>query len=238
MGETSPGVIQTPAIAIITPLRAGESVHPDLKAQIAELEKAGDPAFEWVIVSRGDRAASLNAGVDETTAPILWFLHADSRIPPGCLTAIATAVHANPRALYYFDLAFHQETAIGSLPMHLNAWGANLRSRYFGVPFGDQGLACHRDLFADVGGFPSHARYGEDHLFVWYARRLGYQVRPIDLSISTSARGYVDHGWLRTTALYQWRWLSQAAGQLMAMALKRPLAHSMRKRVKGENDSE
>jgi hypothetical protein len=68
------------------------------------------------------------------------------------------------------------------------------------MPFGDQGFCIRRRDWQALGGFPEAAPYGEDHLFVWKARRAGLPVRPLGLTLLTSARKYRDHGWLRTTA--------------------------------------
>ena len=53
------------------------------------------------------------------------------------------------------------------LAMQLNAAGANLRSRWLGLPFGDQGLVLPRASFERLGGFDPALRYGEDHALVW-----------------------------------------------------------------------
>ncbi|MEP6938153.1 MAG: glycosyl transferase family 2, partial [Rudaea sp.] len=78
------------------------------------------------------------------------------------------------------------------------------RSRWFGLPFGDQGFVVPARSFAQLGGYDETVRYGEDHLFVWAARAGGLAVLPIGATVFTSARKYAAGGWLRTT-LRHWQ---------------------------------
>ena len=57
--------------------------------------------------------------------------------------------------------------------MAINAFGAHLRSRWFGMPFGDQGFLAPRTTFETLGGFDETVGRGEDHAFVWTARHAG-----------------------------------------------------------------
>jgi GT2 family glycosyltransferase len=67
-----------------------------------------------------------------------------------------------------------------------------------------------REVFERLGGFdPSHA-YGEDHAFVWAARRAGVPVVAAGAPLYSSARKYAEHGWLRTTARHGWLTAVQA----------------------------
>lgn len=80
-------------------------------------------------------------------------------------------------------------------------WGANLRARWLGVPFGDQGFVLRAAGFRALGGFDERASYSEDHLFVWTAREAGIP-GPVAGAVATSARKYARLGWARTTLLY------------------------------------
>lgn len=84
--------------------------------------------------------------------------------------------------------------------MSINAWGANFRSRFLKIPFGDQAFLLRRKLWEALGRFPVGSAYGEDHLFVWAARRAHIAVIRLPAEISTSARKYTERGWLATTA--------------------------------------
>lgn len=153
------------------------------------------------------RASQQNAGAAAAQHEYLWFLHADSRVKPECLTAIEAALATAPDALHYFCLAFIDD---GPRLIRLNEWGARLRSQILGLPFGDQGFCLHRDQFARIGGFPEHAPYGEDHLLIWHARQAGIRLRCTGTELQTSARKYREKGWLALTLRYQFLWIKQA----------------------------
>jgi hypothetical protein len=140
------------------------------------------------------RAAQQNRGAAAGRNPWLWFLHADSRLHADALSHVA-AMPESP-TLGYFDLAFHD----GPASMQLNRLGAFVRSRWLGMPFGDQGLLLPRAAFDSLGGFDESLSGGEDHALVWSARRAGLQLRPLRLPLYTSARKYIEHGWWQTTA--------------------------------------
>ena len=78
------------------------------------------------------------------------------------------------------------------------------------TPFGDQAFCMRRDDFWRAGGFDDRAPYGEDHLLVWQAGRVGIPVRSVGARIYTSARKYRDRGWARTTARHLWLTYKQA----------------------------
>lgn len=153
---------------------------------------------EVLTVSAGTRAGSLNEGAAKATRAFLWFLHADSQLPKDWQDHLLRAQSDFPEALSYFDLAYSE----GGLA-RLNAVGANVRSRAFGLPYGDQGFFCARDTFKRAGPYPEHAPYGEDLLFLRRAKALGVPLHRIPAKLGTSARKYHSDGWLRLT-LYRW----------------------------------
>ena len=142
------------------------------------------------------RARQLNAGAAATKADWLWFLHADSEVTTRTLTVMRDFVGADADAIGYFRLGFLND---GPRGMFLNAWGARLRSRLFGMPFGDQGLLMPRRVFAALGGFDESIGKGEDHALIWAAHAQGIPLHSLNATIRTSARRYAEHGWWRTT---------------------------------------
>lgn len=207
-------------LSVIVPLAPHETAWRGLIEQLAAL-----PADSEVILVQADtqtltapthwpqhvdfrtctalqgRARQQNVGAQAARGRMLWFLHADSRIRSPTLRALTNFLAAEPDALGYFDLSF---AADGPRLATLNAWGANLRSRWLHLPFGDQGLLLPSSRFVEIGGFDETVSCGEDHLLVWAARRIGLPVIPTGGPICTSARKYARHGWLRTT-MNHWR---------------------------------
>lgn len=158
----------------------------------------------WLEAPAG-RARQQNAGAAAAAGATLWFLHADSRAPAAALAAALR--HTGREALGYFDLRFQND---GPRLARLNALGARIRSRWFGLPFGDQGLIMPRSVFERLGGFDERLTAGEDHAFVWAARRAGFPLAPVGAVLETSARRYAAHGWLRTTLRHARLTIAQA----------------------------
>ncbi|RME74218.1 MAG: glycosyltransferase [Planctomycetota bacterium] len=167
---------------------------------------AARPGVRWIEGAAG-RGAQLDRGVRAARGDRLWFLHADSVPPPGALDAIE-AVLRRP------------EVALGAFRFRLDAagwvyrvieWGVRLRSERLGLPYGDQGLFCRREIHERTGGFGDR-RIMEDVAFVRAARRHG-AVCTLPLPLTTSARRWQRHGLVRTTLR---NWLLLAAGAVGA----------------------
>ncbi len=219
------GTVEAPAVpdlrlSVVIPLAPGETDLPELLRQLGALpgpcevilvhtdQRAVERPTAWpdhlqlhAIASAPGRARQQNAGADAARGRWLWFLHADSRLQQSTLSALGAFLDKNADAMGYFDLDF---AADGPRLAKLNAWGANLRSHWLGLPFGDQGLLLTATRFAELGRFDEQAEYGEDHLLVWAAKGAGLPVRCLGARLQTSARKYARHGWLGTT-LRHWR---------------------------------
>jgi hypothetical protein len=78
---------------------------------------------------------------------------------------------------------------------------ANLRSRLFRMPYGDQAIIVAADLFHDLGGF-RNLPIMEDWDLVARLRKRG-RIRIAEAPIITSSRRWDKFGVLRTTALNQ-----------------------------------
>lgn len=183
-------------VSIIIPVAGGETAHERL---LDDLKGLGS---EIILSSEGSRVKSLNKGATKASQPFLWFLHADSRVSAENIVDLAQAIENHAQALHYFDLAYED----GGLPA-LNAWGANIRSRVFGLPYGDQGFCISKAVFDDIGGYPENMPYGEDLLFVRLAKQSGIKLNRVPSKLLTSARKYQQHGWLKLTVLRQWQML-------------------------------
>lgn len=177
--------------------------HPDF------VLLAGRHSAEWIVGEPG-RAGQLNRAAAKASGRFIWFLHSDSRLTDTTAPKLLGALAAAPGALHYSDLRYAPD---GPPLMWLNELGASVRSRLFGLPFGDQGFCISRRLFEAVGGFPAGA--GEDHRFVWRTRRNGILARPTGGTIVTSARRYHEAGWLATTARHLGLTGKQIAGELL-----------------------
>ena len=200
-------------ISIIIPMYKQET---QLETLLSDLAPIKDKA-EILVCEEGSRAKSLNAGAARAQNSFLWFLHADSRVNVQNFTSLDNGLRTRPNALHYFDLSFDDD---GPALSCINSWGANWRSRIFGVPYGDQGLCLSREQFRETEGYPEDVPYGEDLLFVWRARQRGIRLNRIPTFLTTSARKYQQQGWLRLTALYQFRWIRMSIPEAVKLVIK------------------
>ena len=142
--------------------------------------------------ARQGAAARSHAGVAAATTPWVLILHADTHLGPDWVEAAARHhMQAHPDNAGWFHLKFR---ATGLAP-RIVAGGANLRSRFLGLPYGDQGLLVARQTLDEVGGIPDLPLM-ED---VALARRLKSRLRPLGPTAHTSASRYQAQGWTRRT---------------------------------------
>ena len=155
--------------------------------------------IQW-LHGRPGRGRQLNAGAAAVSSHWLWFVHADSQLDPSSFSAVRAWCAQRGQGLGYLDLGFLPD---GPRLTRLNALGANLRSRWFGLPYGDQAFCVSAREFHALGGFRQDLQRGEDLDFVVRARAAGLPATRIGGRILTSARRYREHGWWRTTWQHQ-----------------------------------
>ncbi|MEM8629929.1 MAG: TIGR04283 family arsenosugar biosynthesis glycosyltransferase [Pseudomonadota bacterium] len=185
LGGLMPGL----EAGLIRQLVVSDAGSRDATGQIAEAAGAD------LITGAPGRGGQLLRGAEAARGDWLLFVHADTVLTPGWPEAVRGHL-AHPEAAAYFRLAFD---ASGVAPALVAGW-ANLRSRIFGLPYGDQGLLLHRDLYAAVGGFRDQPLM-ED---VAMARALRGRLRPLDAIAATSAARYQADGWIRRGGANIW----------------------------------
>jgi uncharacterized protein len=152
---------------------------------------AGFPHIRWLSAPRG-RGEQMNAGARVARGDWFIFLHIDTVLTTEHLTALRQMA-LNPRAgAGAFELRLTPPTPF----LRLIAWGANWRSRLFGLPYGDQAIFVRRDLFLALGGFAR--RRPEDLDLVLRLRRLT-RVRLLTPPVLSSGRRWLKHGNFRTS---------------------------------------
>ncbi|WP_310820722.1 hypothetical protein [Stratiformator vulcanicus] len=186
-----------------------------IETEIGQLRRRGP--VEWIVTSPG-RAVQQNAAAASSHSTFLLFLHADARLSDDGFERLLQCLRSDRAAVWYFHLKF---AADGPSANRLNAAGANFRSRWLGLPFGDQGLCLSRKSFEQLGRFDETAPYGEDHLLVWSAHRAALPVRAVPSTIETSARRYQDQGWLRTTTRHVSLTIRQALPEYAKLIARR-----------------
>jgi rSAM/selenodomain-associated transferase 2 len=149
--------------------------------------------FRLIDAPRG-RAVQMNAGARATSAPVLLFLHADTRLPPAGLAAITGAIDGGAVA-GCFQLRIDSRDP----RLRLASSIINLRSRLLPSASGDQGLFVRRDVFDAIGGYRPLALCEDLDLVARLAPRGRFAC--LNQTIETSARRWQRNGVNRTIAL-------------------------------------
>lgn len=140
------------------------------------------------------RGAQLQRGCLLAKGDWLLILHADTELEPGWTGPVRAHLEYDTGA--YFKLRFR---ARGVMPLMVAGW-ANLRSRFFGLPYGDQGLLLSRSLYDSAGGYLDQPLM-ED---VALARALRGRLTALPVRALTSAVKYQQQGWFRRGARNLW----------------------------------
>jgi rSAM/selenodomain-associated transferase 2 len=149
-----------------------------------------------VIIAPRGRASQMNAGAEIARGSVLWFLHADTEVPPNSIEAIRTAMADSRIAGGCFRLRYPRREIIYRVSDSLGNLGVNL----FGFALGDHGIFCGRVVFRRAGGYPEVSILEDAEIY----RRLRQQGRMLQLrdEIVGNPRAYETHGPYRTTAVY------------------------------------
>lgn len=175
---------------VIRELIVSDGGSADKTREIAE------QAGAEVIIGAPGRGTQLARGCAAARGDWIFVLHADTRLLPGWSEAVARAFDSG--APHAFRLCF---SAKGAAPRAVAGW-ANLRSRVFQMPFGDQGLLVPRAVYEAVGGYDAGLPLMEDVALAQGLKRAGHPVRLLDHHAQT--------GWAR----FEGRALRQGAGNL------------------------
>ncbi len=151
-----------------------------------------------VLQSNPGRAIQMNAGAKVASGSILLFLHADTLVPFGYDDDIRKVIDTPGVAggAFLFSISDAEP-----LSLQIITRFANLRSRYFHFPYGDQAIFLYRESFIEIGGYPE-IPIMEDFEMVRRLRRRG-RIGIIPKSIQTSGRRWSKIGIWRTTLINQ-----------------------------------
>lgn len=139
-----------------------------------------------VLTGPPSRGGQLGRGCAAGQGDWLLILHADTQLDPGWTGPVAAHLASERPA--HFRLTFDARGA----GARITAGWANLRSRLFGLPYGDQGLLIRAAQLEDLGGYADIPLMEDVDL----ARRLP-KVTRLPVTARTSAARYVREGWLR-----------------------------------------
>ncbi len=153
-----------------------------------------------IVTGPPGRGGQLTRGARAADAPLLLFLHADTRLPADGVSLIREAV-ADGAVGGGFLVRFDEG---GSL-LRLGERLINARTRLTGLPLGDQAQFATREAFHALEGYRDWPIL-EDLDFALRLRHLGRTVL-IRSPVTTAARRFVQQGIVKTVATNWLIWL-------------------------------
>jgi len=181
----------------------GELIVSDGGSVDATLDVARALGAE-IVEGPAGRGGQIGRGIAIARGRWVLILHADTHLGAHWVEAAVRHMAEHPDAVGYFRLVFR---ARGIAPS-LVAWGANVRSKVLGLPYGDQGLLVRGEVLDAVGGVPD-VPLMED---VALARRLKGRLRMLEADAETSAARYLADGWARRVLRNVWTLLRYLGG--------------------------
>jgi len=160
------------------------------------------PAGRGGQLTRGAQGSNRSQG---DPSDVLLFLHADTFLPPEAGQAVRAAIAAGAVG-GAFCVRFDVDTPM----LRLGARLINLRTRWTGLPLGDQAQFVRRDVFERLEGFRDWPIL-EDLDFAMRLKREGPTVLLTD-QVTTAARRFVNLGIVRTVATNWLIWSLFALG--------------------------
>jgi rSAM/selenodomain-associated transferase 2 len=155
-----------------------------------------EPLADLLLDAPRGRATQMNAGAAVAKGNVLWFLHADSTLPPDAIRDIWSALDDPGMAGGCFRLRLPSRKMIYRVSDSVG----NLGVQVFGFALGDHGIFCRRTAFEQAGGYRD-VPILEDAEIYRSLGRIG-RMRQLRAAIASSPRSYQQWGPYHTTAIY------------------------------------
>ncbi|MEK6590775.1 MAG: TIGR04283 family arsenosugar biosynthesis glycosyltransferase [Nitrospinota bacterium] len=146
-----------------------------------------------ICISPKGRGVQMNAGAGISEGDYLLFLHADSILSLSGIQGIFEIIKENNIAGGAFRLKIDSKRVL----FKIISSTANMRSKMYGLAYGDQGIFAKRDIFYKVGGYPDIPLM-EDVNLVLRLKKIGKFII-LPEYIMTSSRRWDNEGILYTT---------------------------------------
>ncbi|WP_456377464.1 TIGR04283 family arsenosugar biosynthesis glycosyltransferase [Thiolapillus sp.] len=174
------------------------------------------PMVSKLLECKAGRAAQMNTGARQAHGEILWFIHADTLAQPDMDEELIEALSTSKSSWGRFDVSLSGS----SYSLRIIERMMNWRSRLTGIATGDQGIFVRRNMFEQIGGFPSIPLMEDIEISTRLKKTAG---KPLCLhsKLLTSSRRWESRGVLHTVLL-MWRLrLAYALGASPADLAKR-----------------
>jgi rSAM/selenodomain-associated transferase 2 len=180
-----------------------------------------------VLVSRSGRGGGISLGAEASRGEVLFFLHADSALPPGALDRINEVLATSANIIGgNFRLVFDGDTDFSRRLTRFCAW-----IRLLGFYYGDSGIFVRRAVYEALGGFRP-IPVMEDWDFVRRLQRLGRTCCIKDPPLVTSSRRFtgrhpfeIIYGLVKIHVLF---WFGVSPDRLVEMYRKQVLPPQIR----------
>jgi rSAM/selenodomain-associated transferase 2 len=148
---------------------------------------------EHVVKGSTGRALQMNAGARVANGDIFLFLHADSRIEPASYEKMLHSLGNSEKIGGAFSLYIDSD----KWSLRLITQLANLRSKYFGIAYGDQAFFVKNSTFQQMNGF-AELPICEDIDFFKRLRKFGPVILLKDKAFTSSRRWLKEGVWFTT----------------------------------------
>ncbi len=143
------------------------------------------------------RAQQMNFGASQANGNILLFLHLDCQLLPTFTQEIEQTLSYPQTLAGAFQFQVDDPSRFFRWLEKLVNW----RSRFLGLPYGDQGLFLYREQFQQLGGF-KNLPIMEDYELVQRIKKQG-KLRIASSAVITSGRRWQKLGLCKTTWINQ-----------------------------------
>ncbi|MFW6266931.1 MAG: TIGR04283 family arsenosugar biosynthesis glycosyltransferase [Halanaerobium sp.] len=175
---------------------SSEIIISDANSDDQTKEIAAKKGAKIVNSKSASRGLQLNRGAEIAAAPLLLFLHADSKLEASALNDLVKKMGENQNKIGgAFSLKIESENPL----LKFISWSSNLRAKYLNLIFGDQGIFIRKEVFESLGGFPE-IELMEDWEFSKKMAAAGDLIF-LEKQIYTSARRWEEYGILKTILL-------------------------------------
>lgn len=154
------------------------------------------PLCDRIITTAPGRATQMNSGAAAADGEVLWFLHADTEVPPAAIGKIETALQDQKTVGGFFRIRLPGTNWVYRLTDEFAHYaGLAMRMRC-----GDHGIFCRPAVFKQLGGY-ADVGLMEDVEFFRRLRHCG-RLAIIPERLIVSPRRYEEIGPLRLTLAF------------------------------------
>ena len=165
-----------------------EVIVVDGDAEGRTIKEIKNPHVAKSISPKG-RGRQMNKGASLAHGDVLLFLHTDTELPEGAFNAISFTIDREQCVAGSFDLGIKSEKLIFRLMEYI----VYLRTRFTGIPYGDQAIFIKRDVFSNMKGY-REIPIMEDVDLMKRMRKSGGKICIIPRKVKTSPRRWEREG--------------------------------------------